>query len=401
MTPAMLRREQLIFIAMCFPLFLAGWNDASAGPLIPRMQDYYHIGYVVVSMIFVCNCVGFVSAALCNLWLNERFGFGITICLGAACQATAYVIQTAKPPFPLFAISYAINGFGEGLQDAQSNGMVACLPTSAGAKMSILHGIYGVGAFASPLVATQFSHMGNGWSFHFLTSLGVGLVNLAALVWISRFRTQDAILEDIGVQPNQEPEHDASVFRQIMGLKLVHLMAFFILIYVGAEVTIGGWIVTFVLDKRGAGSGAGYVSSGFFGGLTIGRIALIWVNRKIGEQRVIYIYAVIAIALELTIWLVPSLYENAIAVSFVGVALGPFYPIVMNVASVLIPRRVLTGSIGWIASIGQTGSAAFPFVLGVMAEKYGVQTLQPLLVAMLASLIGIWFFVPSITRRQD
>ena len=48
-----------------------------------------------------------------------------------------------------------------------------------------------------------------------------------------------AILQDIGVQPNQEPEHDASVFRQIMGLKLVHLMAFFILIYVGAEVTIG------------------------------------------------------------------------------------------------------------------------------------------------------------------
>lgn len=43
----------------------------------------------------------------------------------------------------------------------------------------------------------------------------------------------------------------------------------------------GGWIVTFVLDKRGAGSGAGYVSSGFFGGLTIGRIALIWVNRKV------------------------------------------------------------------------------------------------------------------------
>ena len=60
--------------------------------------------------------------------------------------------------------------------------------------MSILHGIYGVGAFASPLVATQFSHMGNGWSFHFLTSLGVGLVNLAALVWISRFRTQDGML---------------------------------------------------------------------------------------------------------------------------------------------------------------------------------------------------------------
>ena len=42
--------------------------------------------------------------------------------------------------------------------------------------------------------------------------------------------------------------------------------------------------MTFVLDKRGAGSGAGYVSSGFFGGLTIGRIALIWVNRKVSVE---------------------------------------------------------------------------------------------------------------------
>lgn len=39
--------------------------------------------------------------------------------------------------------------------------------------------------------------------------------------------------------------------------------------------------MTFVLQKRGAGSGAGYVSSGFFGGLTIGRVALIWLNRKV------------------------------------------------------------------------------------------------------------------------
>jgi len=156
-----------------------------------------------------------------------------------------------------------------------------------------------------------------------------------------------------------------------------------------------------VLRERGAGAAAGYVSSGFFGGLMVGRVALIWVNRKIGEKRVIYLYAIVAIALELTIWLIPSLYENAVAVAFVGVALGPFYPIVMNTASVLLPRRVLTAAIGWIASIGQTGSAAFPLVLGVMAQKYGVQTLQPLLVGMLGVLFAIWIFVPEAPRHSE
>lgn len=84
-----------------------------------------------------------------------------------------------------------MNGFGEALQDAQANGLVAVLPTNPNAKMSILHGVYGLGAFASPLAATQFSAMHEKWSFHFLTSLGVALINFAALVAVSRFQTQD------------------------------------------------------------------------------------------------------------------------------------------------------------------------------------------------------------------
>lgn len=84
-----------------------------------------------------------------------------------------------------------MNGFGQALQDAQSNGLVALLPTNPNAKMSILHGVYGLGAFASPLVATQFSAMKDKWSFHFLTSLGVALVTFATLVAVSRFQTQD------------------------------------------------------------------------------------------------------------------------------------------------------------------------------------------------------------------
>ena len=114
------------------------------------------------------------------------------------------------------------------------------------------------------------------------------------------------LLREIGVKPREEPMHEGSMMRQVFQLKLVHLMAFFILVYVGAEVTIGGllvsvvsrltnaadsfaggWIVTFVLRERGAGAGAGYVSSGFFGGLMVGRVALIWVNRKVRSRRAV------------------------------------------------------------------------------------------------------------------
>lgn len=32
------------FLTLCWTLFLAGWNDGTTGPLLPRMQSNYHVG---------------------------------------------------------------------------------------------------------------------------------------------------------------------------------------------------------------------------------------------------------------------------------------------------------------------------------------------------------------------
>jgi fucose permease len=83
-------------------------------------------------------------------------------------------------------------------------------------------------------------------------------------------------------------------------------------------------------------------------------------------------------SLELIVWLVPSLVGGAVAISLVGVLLGPFYPIAMNHAGRILPHWLLTGSIGWIAGFGQAGSAILPFMTGAMASRVGIQSLQPL-----------------------
>jgi len=56
---------------------------------------------------------------------------------------------------------------------------------------------------------------------------------------------------------------------------------------------LGGWIVTYIINVRGGGPSSGYISSGFFGGLTVGRVALLWVNRVIGEKRVVFLYGIL------------------------------------------------------------------------------------------------------------
>jgi hypothetical protein len=58
----------------------------------------------------------------------------------------------------------------------------------------------------------------------------------------------------------------------------------------------------------------------------------------------------------------------------------------MNYAGRVIPRWILTGSIGWIAGFGQAGSAVFPFITGAIASKTGIKALQPLYVVVFYSL---------------
>jgi hypothetical protein len=58
-------------------------------------------------------------------------------------QTIACSIQASAPPFPFFVIAYAINGFGESLEDAQANGFVANYKDNAAAKMGFLHAAYG------------------------------------------------------------------------------------------------------------------------------------------------------------------------------------------------------------------------------------------------------------------
>lgn len=110
------------------------------------------------------------------------------------------------------------------------------------------------------------------------------------------------ILKEAGQTVKERDGTPTNHYKQILSMKVVHLISIFVVVYVGVEVTLGGestlsvrnvvvkfsstcslvtgWIVTFVIDERGGGASSGYITSGFFGGLTLGRLVLLWLNQK-------------------------------------------------------------------------------------------------------------------------
>jgi len=132
-----------------------------------------------------------------------------------------------------------------------------------------------------------------------------------------------------------------------------------------------------------------------------GRLAFLWLNKIIGERNVLFLYIVLAIGFELVVWFLPSLVGAAVAVAFVGLVLGPIYPLVMNYARRVLPPWILTGCIGWIAGFGQAGSAAVPFAAGLLANKAGIKSLQPFLKSSMACLVCLWALIPNHPRRLE
>ena len=57
----------------------------------------------------------------------------------------------------------------------------------------------GAGALSSPLVATQFAQLPH-WSFHYLCSLGVALINTVLLIVVFGLKTQDGMWDNYVVE---------------------------------------------------------------------------------------------------------------------------------------------------------------------------------------------------------
>jgi fucose permease len=178
--------------------------------------------------------------------------------------------------------------------------------------------------------------------------------------------------------------------------KVTWLVAIFLLTYVGVEVALGGWLVTFMLKVRGGEAFAsGMVATGFWLGLTIGRVVLGFVTGRIGEKLAILIYLLLSVGLELLFWLIPSFISSAIFAAFLGVFLGPLFPAAILVATKLLPKRLHVSAIGFAAAVGSSGGAVLPFAVGAIAQAKGVQVLQPIGLALIVAILLLWISLPG------
>ncbi|KLU91389.1 hypothetical protein MAPG_09909 [Magnaporthiopsis poae ATCC 64411] len=175
-----------------------------------------------------------------------------------------------------------------------------------------------------------------------------------------------------------------------------------LLAYVGAEVSIGGWIVKFMMDIRHAdGFDSGMSAMGFWLGLVVGRVVLGFITPKLGEKRAVALYILPTMALQLVFWLVPQFYVSAVAVALQGFFIGPLFPAAIVVATKLLPKHLHVSAVGFMAAVGGSGAAVVPFAVGAIAQAKGVVVLQPIILAIFVVLFGLWLSLPRIDKKRE
>ncbi|KAI1170063.1 MFS general substrate transporter [Nemania sp. FL0916] len=382
-------------LATIWSFLILGLNDGSYGALVPFLETYYDLNHTIVSLVFLSPFVGYTIASAVNNIVHVRFGQRGVACVAPLCHVVAYLTIALHPTYPVLVLIFTFIGLGNGLIDAAWCAWVGVMVNSH-QLLGILQASYALGATISPLIIEAIVMKGGlGWYAFYYVMVGLSVFEFFTSAYLFWSQTGAVYLAD-------NPRHAGDGLgrtRQALKNKLTWIFAIFIFGYNGAEVSIGGWIVEFMTHARGASNFiGGATATGFWGGMTVGRLVLSFLTARLGESRSMLLYLGFTIAFELVLWLVPDLVTSVVAAVFLGIAIGPIFPTTVSLITKVMPRALHVSTIGFATAFGGSGGAIWPFIVGAIIQVTSIMAFHPIIVAICAALVLLWFLLPRETH---
>ncbi|HEX4207221.1 MAG TPA: MFS transporter [Ktedonobacteraceae bacterium] len=369
-----------------FAFILIGANDGALGVLLPSLRAHYHIDDATIGLVFFASAIGYLLSSFNNGPIIERLGNRRALMLGSALFVVTAVGISFMPPFPLLLIIMLFLGAAVASLDAGLNAYIASLPNNT-TWLNYLHAFYGVGAWLGPALASILLALSWGWNHVYLIWAGVSLLVLIGLLTI--FKQQPS-------RQRVEGEKQGHLMVMTLKLRVVWLAAILLLFYTGTEVSIGSWSYTLLTEGRhGAPLISGWIVSGYWLGLTLGRVALGHVAQKVGQARLIQASLLVVILGLLLVWFAPVEAVSAVGLFITGFGLGPIFPTVIALTSTLVSARILPAAVGFLASFASAGASLFSWLAGNIAQHISLSALLPYEIALTLCMIVLWIMLPK------
>jgi len=381
-------------------IFVYGLLAALPGSVLPTLErNQFLPSDSAVGTFLLINAVGAVLAYAVSGPIIDRIGTKVALLVGSVCVIGSMIgfalivtrVQATSALISIFGCSLVL-GFGANAIVASGHALVA--EVAANRRNSVLNLLdicFGLGLASLPLVVQALQRQG-GLELIFW-SLGALTVVLLLLIVTSRFPAL--------TQSHSSGTGEAvSLFANPSFL----LLALALFMYVGAEVSVGKWVVTFMerdanilasqgvtaahleamspdalnrffeADPIGVGI-AGYALrtlSLFATALLIGRLVS---SLLLGVVRVNSVLLMTAGSLLTTVSLLIAFTASSsstvrLGLIAAGFGMGPIFPTSVGLASVMNPRIAGT-AMSWVMGVGFAGLLVIPPAVGYVSSAVG------------------------------
>jgi len=346
-----------------------GLVHASLGPTLPYLAESTGSTLKAISILFTLRSLGYLFASLGGSRFYDKIRghlilcitlFGLSIVLGA--------VPLIHSLWPL-ALLMLLIGFTEGMLDVGGNTLVVWThKNNVGPFMNALHFFFGIGAFVIPLIVAYFQGVGNiGWTYWLLAAmvLPIAIIYLfvpsPALVKESD-TISDSVGEPILNKDSTKQSSDTQTF-------LIVLIALFFFIYVGVEVGFGNWLYTYVIKLNIASEQmAAYLTSGFWGAFTLGRLITIPFSMTFKPQQLLWLcLGATLISIAFLFFQGTVLVGLWIGTILLGLSIAAIFPTLLAFAD---NHMQVTGRItGFFFTGVSLGAMSLPWLIGQFFEN--------------------------------
>ncbi len=241
-----------------------GLISASLGPTLPGLAEHTRTNLGEISFLFTTRATGYLLGSLVGGRQYDRMPGHPVVAGGLLVIAIMAFLTPLIPLLWLLAAILLLLGMAEGTLDVGGNTLLVWVHRhKVGPFMNGLHFFFGLGAFLSPIIIAQAVLMSGGitWAYWILAVLA-----LPVMLWVIHLPSPV-----VAKQQAQSTEIDGET-----NTVLAMMVALFMFLYVGSEVSFGGWIYTYAVTLKLADTIiAAYLTSVFWGALTMGRLAAI------------------------------------------------------------------------------------------------------------------------------
>jgi len=361
--------------------FMWGFITCLNDILIPHLKGVFDLSYSQAMLVQFCFFGAYFIVSLPAGAIVKKIGYQKGIVLGlviAAIGCLCFYPAASMHSYPIFLMALFILASGITLLQVSANPYVSMLGNTktASSRLTMTQAFNSLGTTIAPffgafLILNQAAESlsakasAEAVQMPYVFLAAILLVLAAIFAWLKLPNL--SLADDIGQKDLHEDSGSAWQYSHLV------LGAVGIFVYVGAEVSIGSFLVSFFSDPAIAGleesEAAKYIAY-YWGGAMVGRFIGAVVMQKVAAGKALFVNAVVAVVLIL-VAILSSGTIAMVAILLVGLCNSIMFPTIFSLAINGLGKHTSQGS--GILCLAIVGGAIIPLLQGILADRIGIQ----------------------------